>query len=112
MWELATGAELCSIRAKDGVRSCAVAPDGVTIVAGDRRGGVHFLRLENLAPGPPLCTAWLTADSAMPAAWWRLWREREDALRAFVCLHCLVWSEVAPSALGAELPCPKWGKAV
>ena len=30
------------------MRSCAVAPDGVTVVAGDRSGQVYFLRLEGL----------------------------------------------------------------
>jgi hypothetical protein len=28
---------------------CAVAPDGVTIVAGEASGRVHFLRLEGVA---------------------------------------------------------------
>ncbi|WP_318285844.1 N-acetylglucosamine kinase [Limnospira fusiformis] len=30
------------------MKSCAVAPDGVTVVAGDNVGRVHFLRLEGL----------------------------------------------------------------
>jgi hypothetical protein len=28
--------------------ACAIAPDGVTIVAGDAAGHMHFLRLEGL----------------------------------------------------------------
>jgi len=30
------------------VGACVAAPDGVTAVAGDRLGRMHFLRLENL----------------------------------------------------------------
>ncbi len=29
--------------------SCAIAPDGVTVVAGDESGRVYFLRLEGIA---------------------------------------------------------------
>jgi len=72
------------------VSSCAVAPDQLTIVAGDEGGRVYFLRLENVTPGPP-------AIAAPPA---------------FGCLHCRVWSEVPASALGTELPCPNCGKPV
>ncbi|MEH1978728.1 MAG: hypothetical protein V7L27_05560 [Nostoc sp.] len=30
------------------ISCCAVAPDGVTIVAGDTSGRVHFLRLQGM----------------------------------------------------------------
>ncbi|WAK74474.1 NB-ARC domain-containing protein [Arthrospira sp. PCC 9108] len=48
LWDLATGEEIASFTADTGVLACAVAPDGVTLVAGDRSGRVHFLRLEGL----------------------------------------------------------------
>ncbi len=50
VWNLAeAGAEeypMATFQAGDALRSCAFAPDGVTIVAGDKSGRVHFLRLE------------------------------------------------------------------
>lgn len=77
--------------------SCAVAPDSLALAAGDDGGHVHILRLENVTPGPPICTAWRSPDSCAPA---------------FGCLHCRVWSEVTEAALGTELPCPNCGKRV
>ena len=90
------------------MRSFAVAPDQLTIVAGDAGGHVHFLRLENVTPGPPFCTSWQAP--ALP--WWRFWRKREALPVAFGCLHCRVWSQVTEAVLGTELPCPNCGKAV
>jgi len=48
VWDLANGNEeaMATFQAGDALRSCAFAPDGVTIVAGDKSGRVHFLRLE------------------------------------------------------------------
>jgi hypothetical protein len=43
-WEV-----LAALSTDYGLSACAVAPDGVTIVAGDTAGGVHFLRLEGMA---------------------------------------------------------------
>jgi hypothetical protein len=35
---------------REAIASCAIAPDGVTIVAGDTSGRVYFLRLEGIEP--------------------------------------------------------------
>ncbi|TVU52285.1 MAG: hypothetical protein EA414_18185, partial [Arthrospira sp. PLM2.Bin9] len=48
LWDLATGEEIASFTAEAEFEACAVAPDGVTVVAGDESGRVHFLRLEGL----------------------------------------------------------------
>ena len=45
VWELASG-EVVTFTADARLLSCAVAPDNVTVVAGDNSGSVHFLRLE------------------------------------------------------------------
>jgi WD40 repeat protein len=47
VWDLATGAVIATFTADGDVLAGAVAPDGVTIVAGDALGRVHVLRLEN-----------------------------------------------------------------
>ncbi|MCT7993787.1 WD40 repeat domain-containing protein, partial [Laspinema olomoucense] len=45
VWNLATGEEIASFTADAALHCCAIAPDGVTVVAGDSFGRVHFLRL-------------------------------------------------------------------
>jgi WD40 repeat protein len=54
VWSLVTAKVIASFNANSALLSCAVAPDGLTIVAGDELGRVHFLRLEgveaNLSP--------------------------------------------------------------
>ena len=97
VWDLESGHCLCTFTADGGMCACAVAPDGVTVVAGDVAGRVHFLRLVGVAPGPPVCAARLSLGGDTTA---------------FGCLHCRVWSEVPASALGTEMRCPNCGKAV
>ncbi|MEH1887527.1 WD40 repeat domain-containing protein [Nostoc sp.] len=48
LWDLRSGTVLTSFIGDSELLSCAVAPDGVTIVAGEISGRLHFLRLENL----------------------------------------------------------------
>src|SRR5262249_37934853 len=45
VWDLASGRTAATVTADAGVLACAVAMDGSTIVAGDRSGRLHFLRL-------------------------------------------------------------------
>ena len=45
IWDLERGACLAVFSAEHPVLSCAVAGDGATVVAGDRSGHVHRLRL-------------------------------------------------------------------
>ena len=59
VWDLATCAVVATFTTDGPTTACAVAPDGVTLVAGDALGRVHFLRLENalrtaLPPDPSL----------------------------------------------------------
>ncbi len=49
VWGLESREVITSFSGDGGLRCCAVAPDGVTIVAGEDSGRVHFLRLEGVA---------------------------------------------------------------
>ncbi|GAB1541611.1 hypothetical protein NUACC21_42820 [Scytonema sp. NUACC21] len=46
IWNLATGNEICNLFGDSRFNCSAITPDGLTIVAGDCLGIVHFLRLE------------------------------------------------------------------
>ncbi|WP_445243060.1 MULTISPECIES: WD40 repeat domain-containing protein [unclassified Microcoleus] len=48
VWDLLSGNILASFTAESSIACCAIAPDGVTIVAGDESGRVYFLRLEGM----------------------------------------------------------------
>ncbi|EDZ93606.1 MAG: hypothetical protein P5702_10850 [Limnospira sp. PMC 1291.21] len=48
VWNLETGTEVAMFLGEAEMSSCAIAPDGVTVVAGDEGGRVYFLRLEGL----------------------------------------------------------------
>lgn len=48
VWDLASGKEIATFTAEYSLSCCAIASDGVTIVAGEDSGRVHFLRLEGL----------------------------------------------------------------
>jgi WD40 repeat protein len=48
IWDLASGEVIASFIGDGEINKCLVAPDGVTIVAGERSGRVHFLRLEGV----------------------------------------------------------------
>jgi WD40 repeat protein len=51
IWDLLSGKEVASFSGDAEFYCCAIAPDGVTVVAGDRSGRVHFLRLEGVSGG-------------------------------------------------------------
>jgi WD40 repeat protein len=55
VWDLESGSLIASFAGDSFMLSCAVAPDGLTIVAGDASGKIHFLRLEGIAPSPQDC---------------------------------------------------------
>jgi WD40 repeat protein len=46
IWDLATRKEIATFTGESPILCCAVAADGVTIVAGEESGRVHFLRLQ------------------------------------------------------------------
>ena len=48
VWDLKSGEIVARFCGESTVECCAVAPDGITIVAGEKSGRVHFLRLENV----------------------------------------------------------------
>lgn len=48
VWHLQTGKIVASFSVESSVQSCAVTSDGLTIVAGELSGRVHFLRLEGI----------------------------------------------------------------
>ncbi|MEG4281245.1 WD40 repeat domain-containing protein, partial [Microcoleus sp. MON1_C1] len=49
VWDLSSGNVIASFTGKSSIASCAIAPDQITIVAGDASGRVYFLRLEGIA---------------------------------------------------------------
>jgi WD40 repeat protein len=46
IWDLATRKEIATFTGESPILCCAIAPDGVTIVAGESSGRLHFLRLQ------------------------------------------------------------------
>ncbi|MEG4099510.1 WD40 repeat domain-containing protein, partial [Microcoleus sp. Pol17_C1] len=48
VWDLSSGNLIASFTGESSIACCAIAPDGVTIVAGDASGRVYFLRLEGM----------------------------------------------------------------
>ena len=56
VWDLESGSVKAQLTAAGGIKTCVVASDGVTIVAGDTGGQVHVLRLDNVALGDALVT--------------------------------------------------------
>jgi WD40 repeat protein len=48
VWDLSSGKVIASFTGESSIACCAIAPDGVTIVAGDTSGRVYFLRLEGM----------------------------------------------------------------
>ncbi|MBO1054810.1 MAG: hypothetical protein HEQ25_23335, partial [Dolichospermum sp. DET73] len=47
VWNLETGEEIATFIGDGNFYSCAVTPNGLTIIAGVAAGRVHFLKLEN-----------------------------------------------------------------
>lgn len=110
MWRLDNGQLVATFTGESEILTCDLSPDGLTIIAGERSGRVHVLRLENVTPGPPIVTAWRRPLSS----WYKLipfWHPG-DPMPAFGCPACRTWSEVPLPALGTELPCPHCGEHV
>ncbi|MEH2396959.1 WD40 repeat domain-containing protein [Nostoc sp.] len=49
VWNLATGEVIATFTGESSISCCAIAPDGMTIVAGEQSGRVHFLRLQGMS---------------------------------------------------------------
>jgi WD40 repeat protein len=52
VWNWQTGKEITCFTGESAIRCCAIAPDGVTIIAGETSGRLHFLRLEGIEAQP------------------------------------------------------------
>ncbi len=48
VWDLETGEVIGTFSGDGALMTCAISPDGKTIVAGEASGKVHFLRLEGV----------------------------------------------------------------
>lgn len=51
VWDFETREVIATFTGESAINCCAVAPDDVTIVAGDEGGNMHFLRLEGVGSG-------------------------------------------------------------
>ncbi len=51
VWDFETRDVIATFTGESAINCCAVAPDDVTIVAGDEGGNMHFLRLEGVGSG-------------------------------------------------------------
>jgi len=96
VWNIESGQIIASFCSESSLECVAISHDGKKIVVGEKSGRVHFLRLENVVPIPPVITAW----------------HLPDQLPAFGCPLCRTWSEIPASALGKEIPCPHCGKPI
>jgi WD40 repeat protein len=54
LWDLDSGNEIATFTGESHMHSCAIAPDGQTIIAGDVSGRVHFLRLVEVDETKPV----------------------------------------------------------
>jgi len=97
VWDLSTGEEVACFITDGQIEACVVAPDCVTVIAGDRRGRLYLLA---------------RADDDLTLTLSTPWHSSLDNTQAFGCILCRVWSEVPASALGTELPCPNCGMTV
>ncbi|MDF2387685.1 hypothetical protein JMG10_39940 [Nostoc ellipsosporum NOK] len=48
VWDLQSKLEIASFLGESSIRCCTVGPDGITIVAGEQSGHLHFLCLEGI----------------------------------------------------------------
>jgi WD40 repeat protein len=83
LWDLETGKEIATFTGESGMKSCAIAPDGRMIVAGEISGRVHFLCLvEANETKPPigdikielLLREQQSTDKLKERARWRFWK--------------------------------------
>jgi hypothetical protein len=107
VWDLESGEVIGAFGGDSSMPACAVAPDGVTVVACERSGSVHFLRLEGILSGPPWVTAW---HRPKPSLWGRFLAQHPPM--AVGCPCCRTWSAVQRSSLGHPLTCPHCGHAL
>jgi len=94
---------IASFAVEGNLSACTLAPDGMTIIAGDALGRVHFLRLENITLGVPVVTARRFRSHHL----WRFGQTKKDQQALlFICPYCQKQISVSASVIGIELPCP------
>ncbi len=98
VWDVENGRIIASFCGEGTFTSCAIAPDGKTIVAGENLGRVHFLRLENVVQRPPIVTAW---HLPYPPRW-RFRRRNDKRPIAFPCPHCGKPIKLNPFTINAD----------
>ncbi|MEQ8752993.1 MAG: hypothetical protein RID09_05655 [Coleofasciculus sp. G1-WW12-02] len=55
IWDLERREVIANFIGESELTCCAIAPDGITIVAGEASGRVHFLRLEGIIDEVLMC---------------------------------------------------------
>ena len=48
LWDLYSKKEIASFAGESALKSCAITPDGATIIVGEESGKLHFLKLEKM----------------------------------------------------------------
>jgi WD40 repeat protein len=66
VWNAASGEPVATFTAEAALMSCAAAPDGVTVIAGEVSGGVHVLRLEGVPEGASVVDPAWSAEPHRP----------------------------------------------
>lgn len=49
LWDINSGEMIACFYGDSSIMSCEITPDGMTVIAGEQSGQVHFLRLDNNA---------------------------------------------------------------
>lgn len=92
VWDLDHRQEIAIFSADGSVDTCALSQDGSTVIAGDRVGQVHILRLERVSPKPVVVTAWSDVQGLVTC-----------------CPACQNQIQLEVDQLGCELNCPTPG---
>jgi WD40 repeat protein len=93
LWDLDNRNEVVTFRADAGLVDCDLTPDGRTLLAGDRLGQVHILRLVQVAHSPIVVRASHNGQGMLSVA----------------CLRCRASAAIEESDLGKVVTCPDCG---
>jgi WD40 repeat protein len=103
IWDAMSGQTVGVVWADGEVEALAWSPVEDVIAAGDTRGVVRILRLENVAPSPLVAVGWRRPRALA------FFRRPRDGAGAVGCPACHEWSAATPAEPGALLPCPRCG---
>jgi len=96
LWDAHRGVQILEYELEGDGRAATWSPRGGDLAVGDNLGHLLILRLQNVALGSVVVTAWEYNPHR-----WIAWKRLH-----FGCPLCRVWSEVPKSALGTEISCP------